>query len=78
MLSRWPYIFVGCLVFVLLVVGFIVWRCCVRRKRQRAKQAAHATFLPGENPAAYKQLEDGGGPVQLEMSRSSYASSMRK
>ncbi|EMD40139.1 hypothetical protein CERSUDRAFT_71923 [Gelatoporia subvermispora B] len=73
-LSRWPYIFVGCLVFVLLVIGFIVWRCCVRRKRQRAKQAAHATFLPGDNPATYKQLEDG----QMEMNRSSYASSMRK
>ncbi|OCH88665.1 acid protease [Obba rivulosa] len=74
-LSRWPYIFVGCLAFVLLVIGFIVWRCCIRRKRLRAKkQAAHATFLPGNNPAAYKQLEDG----QMEMRRSSYASSMRK
>lgn len=35
-LSRWPYIFVGCLAFVLIVIGLIIWRCCVRRKRARA------------------------------------------
>lgn len=33
-LSRWPYIFVGCLVFVLLVAGFVIWRCCCRKGRK--------------------------------------------
>ncbi|KAJ3731206.1 aspartic peptidase A1 [Lentinula guzmanii] len=33
-LSRWPYIFVGCLVFVLLVTGLIIWRCCCRKGRK--------------------------------------------
>ncbi|KIK69756.1 hypothetical protein GYMLUDRAFT_151197 [Collybiopsis luxurians FD-317 M1] len=33
-LSRWPYIFVGCLVFVLIVTGIIIWRCCCRKGRK--------------------------------------------
>ncbi|KIY63916.1 acid protease [Cylindrobasidium torrendii FP15055 ss-10] len=32
-LSRWPYIFVGCLIATLLIVGIIVWRCCCRRDK---------------------------------------------
>jgi len=30
-LSKWPYILTGCLLFVLITVGLIVWRCCCRR-----------------------------------------------
>lgn len=37
-LSRWPYIFVGCFLFVLILVGLCIWRCCKRRKAARAKQ----------------------------------------
>jgi len=33
-LSRWPEIFVGCLAFVLIVTGIIVWRCCCRKGRK--------------------------------------------
>lgn len=33
-LSRWPYIFVGCLVFVLIITGLIIWRCCCRKGRK--------------------------------------------
>lgn len=32
-LSRWPYILLGCFVFVALIIGLIVWRCCCRRKK---------------------------------------------
>ena len=32
-LSRWPYILLGCLAFVIIVVGLIIWRCCCRRRR---------------------------------------------
>lgn len=39
-LSRWPYIFVGCLVFVILVAAFIIWRCCCRKRRLAKKKAA--------------------------------------
>ncbi|KAI4520714.1 acid protease [Schizophyllum commune Loenen D] len=31
-LSRWPYILLGCLAFVIIVVGLIIWRCCCRRR----------------------------------------------
>ncbi|KIY46723.1 acid protease, partial [Fistulina hepatica ATCC 64428] len=31
-LSRWPYIFAGCFVALLLIIGLIVWRCCCRRR----------------------------------------------
>ncbi|KAJ7486167.1 aspartic peptidase A1 [Mycena galericulata] len=50
-LSRWPYILVGCLVFVILVVGCIVWRCCCRRRGKVSKnkgffQQKSQTYLP--------------------------------
>lgn len=48
-LSRWPYIFVGCLAFVLIVIGLVIWRCCVRRKRQRELKAARMR-LPDTTP----------------------------
>lgn len=35
-LSRWPEIFVGCLAFVLIVTGIIIWRCCCRKGRKHA------------------------------------------
>jgi hypothetical protein len=40
-LSRWPYIFAGCFVFVLLVIGCCIWRCCKRRRARLAKKANH-------------------------------------
>jgi hypothetical protein len=40
--SRWPYIFTGCFVFILLVTGCCIWRCCKRRRaRQMNKKANH-------------------------------------
>lgn len=39
-LSRWPYIFTGCFVFILLVIGCCVWRCCKRRRARRAAKNA--------------------------------------
>ena len=67
-LSRWPYIFVGCLAFVLIVAGLITWRCCVRRRKRKAAQSA-AIILPGadgrapsqsqQNLVSFKNLEQG-------------------
>ncbi|PPR00432.1 hypothetical protein CVT24_004493 [Panaeolus cyanescens] len=52
-LSRWPYIFTGCLLFVLLTVGFCVWKCCCKKRRQRNKERKEAELAarmptPGE------------------------------
>ena len=33
-LSRWPYIFVGCLATVFIIVGFCIWKCCCRKKKK--------------------------------------------
>ncbi|KAJ7079760.1 aspartic peptidase A1 [Mycena belliarum] len=63
-LSRWPYIFVGCLVAVALLVGFIVWRCCCRRKGKQGKAAAGAAgFFPQKTQAYHPlQVQGGGAP----------------
>ena len=44
-LSRWPYIFAGCFVFVLIVSGCCIWRCCKRRKaRLAAKKSGNDKY----------------------------------
>lgn len=55
-LSRWPYIFAGCLVFVILIIGLIVWKCCKRRRARRAQDAA----LRGKKGESYVQLQPHG------------------
>ncbi|KAI0357462.1 aspartic peptidase A1 [Trametes cingulata] len=77
-LSRWPYIFVGCLAFVLIVAGLITWRCCVHRKKKReAKSAAMRlpdTSAPPRSPGAqaisFSRLEDGMMPNNYQMRES--------
>ncbi|KAH9851502.1 acid protease [Lenzites betulinus] len=74
-LSRWPYIFVGCLAFVIIVIGLITWRCCVRRRRNREAKAARVrlpdTSAAGRSPGAeaisFGRLEDGMTPQNMEM-----------
>lgn len=68
-LSRWPEIFVGCLAFVLIVIGIVTWRCCVRRKRRMAKKAASmglATGGPGEPGPQYKVIEGSASAMDLQ------------
>lgn len=72
-LSRWPYIFTGCLVFVLIIIGLIVWRCCCRRKGKFDKKgkadkgmfsgkAKSTSYLPLQTPhQQYKQQETSYG-----------------
>ncbi|KAI8978777.1 acid protease [Trametes punicea] len=77
-LSRWPYIFVGCLAFVLIVVGLITWRCCVRRRRKREAKSASVRLpdtsatprSPGAHAISFKRLEDGAMPENMEMRES--------
>lgn len=62
-LSRWPYILVGCLVFVILVIGLIVWKCCCKRKRKQTDMALGSggkkSLFSGKNSArdSYVPLE---------------------
>ena len=67
-LSRWPYILTGCLVGVILIIGFVVWKCCCKRKGKNTKRnnkAESAMFggsapgaLGGGPPKSYSQLHD--------------------
>ena len=34
-LSRWPYIFLGCLAIVSISVGLCIWKCCCKRCRNK-------------------------------------------
>lgn len=65
-LSRWPEIFVGCLIFVLLVIGVVVWRCIVRRRRRVAKKAAAMGLATGEPGAQYKVVDGANSSVSLQ------------
>ncbi|KAF9262852.1 acid protease [Marasmius fiardii PR-910] len=62
-LSRWPYILLGCLVGVILIIGLIIWKCCCRRKNRNAKRKdkTESAFFGGSaraRPESYSQLED--------------------
>jgi hypothetical protein len=61
-LSRWPYIFVGCLLLVLLIIGFITWKCCKRRRaRKAAEKAAQDDFGGKKGEGLYVPLQNTGG-----------------
>ncbi|KAG6334062.1 hypothetical protein ID866_5025 [Astraeus odoratus] len=71
-LSRWPYILVGCLAFVFLVAGCCIWRCCKRRRmRKQAALAKQKNQSPGfpstERNGPYSQLHDSNSTATLVM-----------
>lgn len=76
MLSRWPEIFVGCLAFVLIVIGIITWRCCVARRRRRAREAQQAAKMGlspgggGKGGQAYKLVHGQASDMNLQEMRS--------
>lgn len=59
-LSRWPYIFLGCFVFVLALVGFGIWKCCQKRKQRREKKMNAELGLggKGQRNTTYLELQD--------------------
>jgi hypothetical protein len=67
-LSRWPYILAGCLVFLVLLISYCIWRCCCRRKRLAKKKAAQQKqgMVPGGD-GTYAQLQDSGSTATLAM-----------
>ncbi|KAM6494075.1 aspartic peptidase A1 [Amanita muscaria] len=57
-LSRWPYIFIGCFIFVLLMIGLCIWRCCCRRDKDGRRRC---TCCCGrDKKGGMGQLEKGG------------------
>ena len=59
-LSRWPYIFLGCFVVFLGLVGFGIWKCCQRRRRRREKKLNAELGLAGKDQGnrTYLELQD--------------------
>ncbi|KAF9483493.1 aspartic peptidase A1 [Pholiota conissans] len=68
-LSRWPYIFVGCLVFVLLVIGLLIWKCCCKRKQKNAKKTLE---MEAGGLGGYDNKKKGGFFSKLQGKRESY------
>lgn len=69
-LSRWPYILFGCLVFLILLISYCVWRCCCRRKRlakRAAQQKGGATSVGGFKSGPYAPLHDSQSTGSLVM-----------
>ena len=62
-LSRWPYIFLGCFVLFLMLVCFGVWKCCKIRRQRREKKLAAELGLEGKHQAkrTYLELQDSNG-----------------
>lgn len=51
---NWPYILVGCLVFVLSVVGCCIYACCCRRRRKGVRN--------GFNKSLYQTIQEPAPP----------------
>lgn len=61
---NWPYIFVGCLVFVLSVVGCSVYACCCRKRRNKGARPFsnpyQAIHEPPPPPMHMRPINAGG------------------
>jgi len=70
-LSRWPEILVGCLLFLILLVGYCIWRCCCRRKRlaKKAAKKGDPGAVPGSGfkNSVYAPLQDSQSTTTLVM-----------
>ena len=51
-LSRWPYIFTGCFAFVLIVTGFVIWKCCCQRGKCCCKRKDRGMDAGGSGSGA--------------------------
>jgi len=64
-LSRWPYIFIGCVIFVTLLLGFCIWKCCCRRGQDGRR---HCICCGGrgrkDRPG---QIEKGGANSRVDL-----------
>jgi hypothetical protein len=61
---NWPYIFIGCLVFVLGVTGCSVYACCCRKRnkgRRPFTRSAYQTIKEPAPPSVHMQPINSGG-----------------
>ncbi|KAF9454879.1 acid protease [Macrolepiota fuliginosa MF-IS2] len=68
-LSRWPYILLGCLVFTLGTTGYCIWRCCCRKGRGKGGDGKFAGFFKRGGKKGNTGARGFGGE---EMDRSSH------
>jgi hypothetical protein len=47
-LSRWPYILLGCLAFIVIITGLTIWKCCCRKKRKQSDMDLGAAGKKGK------------------------------
>ena len=61
---NWPYIFVGCLAFVLSVLGCCVYACCCRKRRNKGARLFsnpyQAIHEPPPPPMHMRPISSGG------------------
>jgi hypothetical protein len=62
-ISRWPYILVGCVVLVVLCLGLCIWRCCCRRGARKNKKGG---ILAMNQNSSYAPLHNAGSTVGLQ------------
>jgi len=48
-LSRWPYILMGSLALVILLLGCCIWKCCCRRRCAKKRKAAKTNSFLSSN-----------------------------
>jgi hypothetical protein len=51
-LSRLPYILLGSVILLALIIGFCIWRCCCRGKNRKCCRR-NAKQLPGNDPRIF-------------------------
>ncbi len=62
-LSRWPYILLGCLVFTLGLTGYCIWRCCCRKGRSKGGEGKLAGLF--KRKGAKKNAKRGFNDEEL-------------
>lgn len=70
-LSRWPYILLGCLAFVILSIGFCIYKCCCGRKKAKwsEKGALSKGLIPGRFRGDHKNPNHAGATDIAERDR---------
>jgi hypothetical protein len=60
---NWPYILLGCIVFVLAVAGCFIYACCCRKRRKNtaafSKNPYHAIREPAPPPMHMRPINSG-------------------
>lgn len=74
-LSRWPDIFIGCFILILIIIGICIWKCCCRRGKDgrrgciccsccgrcgRRNKKHRSTILDKNIPALPSTIHDHG------------------